>query len=74
MPPWVLELIESSQKLATKTRQLGLENEKFRRKVAYLRRKSDRTFRRPLHLTSGQLSSAVIGAYFARGTNYGSKP
>ncbi len=38
MPQWVLELIESSQKLATKTKQLELENEKFRHEVAYLRR------------------------------------
>jgi transposase len=38
MPAWVLDLIESAEKLAIQTRELKFENEKFKHELAYLRR------------------------------------
>ncbi len=38
MPQWVLELIESSQKLASQVSLLESENEKYRQELAHLRR------------------------------------
>jgi transposase len=38
MPPWVLELIESAEKLSLKAQELKFENEKFKHELAHLRR------------------------------------